>query len=96
MPTYVYRREDGTTFEIKQRITEDPLEECPETGQDVERIITGSAGLIFKGDGFYVNDYGDDSDGRSASGSNEGGENEASSSGSSGDAEANTEADDAS
>lgn len=57
MPTYVYRREDGTTFEIKQRITEDPLQTCPETGQDVERIITGNAGLIFKGDGFYVNDY---------------------------------------
>lgn len=58
MPTYVYRREDGTTFEIEQRITDDPLETCPETGQPVERIITGSAGLIFKGDGFYVNDYG--------------------------------------
>ncbi len=57
MPTYVYRREDGTKFEIKQRITEDPLEKCPETGQPVERIIAGSAGLIFKGDGFYVYDY---------------------------------------
>ncbi len=57
MPTYVYRREDGTKFEMKQRITEDPLEKCPETGQPVERIIAGSAGLIFKGDGFYVNDY---------------------------------------
>ena len=58
MPTYEYRREDGTTFEIQQRITEDPLETCPETGQDVERIISGGSGLIFKGDGFYVNDYG--------------------------------------
>jgi len=57
MPTYVYRREDGTTFEVQQRITEDPLEECPETGQDVERIITGSGGVIFKGEGFHVNDY---------------------------------------
>jgi putative FmdB family regulatory protein len=66
MPTYVYKREDGTTFEIKQRITEDPLETCPETGQDVERIITGNAGLIFKGDGFYVNDYGDGSGGSSS------------------------------
>ena len=46
MPTYVYRREDGTTFETKQRITEDPLEECPETGQPVERIITGSPGIL--------------------------------------------------
>ncbi|MEX0601382.1 MAG: FmdB family zinc ribbon protein [Rhodothermales bacterium] len=57
MPTYVYRREDGSTFEIDQRITEDALETCPETGQKVERIITGSAGLIFKGSGFYLTDY---------------------------------------
>jgi putative FmdB family regulatory protein len=64
MPTYVYRREDGTKFEIKQRITEDPLEECPETGQPVERIIAGSAGLIFKGDGFYITDYGKSDSGR--------------------------------
>jgi putative FmdB family regulatory protein len=59
MPTYTYRREDGTTFEVRQRITEDPLDECPETGQDVERIITGNAGVIFKGEGFHVNDYDD-------------------------------------
>ncbi len=57
MPTYVYRREDGSTFEIDQRITEDALMTCPETGQKVERIITGSAGLIFKGSGFYLTDY---------------------------------------
>lgn len=59
MPTYVYRREDGSTFEVQQRITEDPLETCPETGQEVERIITGNAGVIFKGEGFHVNDYDD-------------------------------------
>ena len=57
MPTYVYRREDGSTFEAKQRITEDPLDTCPETGQDVERIITDNPGVIFKGEGFHVNDY---------------------------------------
>ena len=57
MPTYTYRREDGSTFEVQQKITEDPLETCPETGQDVERIITGTGGVIFKGDGFHVNDY---------------------------------------
>ena len=74
MPTYTYRREDGSTFETQQRITEDPLEECPETGQDVERIITGNTGIIFKGEGFHVNDYDDhgpkdksgDGDGKSA------------------------------
>ncbi|MFB6230489.1 MAG: FmdB family zinc ribbon protein [Salinibacter sp.] len=57
MPTYVYRREDGSTFEVQQRITEDPLETCPDTGQDVERIITDQPGVIFKGEGFHVNDY---------------------------------------
>lgn len=57
MPTYVYRRADGTTFEIQQRITEDPLKSCPTTGQPVTRVISGSAGLIFKGSGFYLTDY---------------------------------------
>ncbi len=57
MPTYVYRREDGTTFEIQQRITEDSLETCPTTGQAVKRVITGGTGLIFKGSGFYLTDY---------------------------------------
>lgn len=56
MPTYKYKREDGSTFEVEQRITEDPLEKCPETGQDVERVIQPPS-VLFKGDGFYVNDY---------------------------------------
>jgi len=50
MPTYAYRREDGTTFEIRQKITEAPLDECPETGQSVERIITGSPGVLLGSD----------------------------------------------
>jgi putative FmdB family regulatory protein len=57
MPTYVYRREDGTTFEVFQRISDDPLKVDPETGQAVERVIGGGAGLIFKGTGFYETDY---------------------------------------
>jgi putative FmdB family regulatory protein len=57
MPTYSYRREDGTTFEITQRITEDALATCPTTGQSVKRRITGGAGLVFKGTGFYQTDY---------------------------------------
>jgi len=56
MPTYVYRREDGTTFELVQRISEDPLTVDPETGQKVQRVISG-AGLVFKGSGFYLTDY---------------------------------------
>lgn len=56
MPTYVYRRSDGTTFEIEQRITEPALTTDPETGLPVERVISG-AGLVFKGSGFYLTDY---------------------------------------
>jgi len=57
MPTYVYRRADGTTFEQFQRITDDALTEDPETGQPVTRVISGGAGLQFKGTGFYETDY---------------------------------------
>lgn len=57
MPTYVYRREDGTTFEVFQRISDEPLTTDPETGQKVERVIGSGAGLIFKGTGFYETDY---------------------------------------
>lgn len=57
MPTYVYRRADGSTFEVTQRISDDALTVDPETGEPVERVIGGGAGLIFKGTGFYVTDY---------------------------------------
>lgn len=57
MPTYEYRREDGTTFEVWQGINDEPLEQCPETGQKVKRVITGGGGVVYKGDGWYVTDY---------------------------------------
>jgi len=55
MPVYTYRREDGTTFEFRQKFLDDPLDTCPTTGQKVVRIVQ-NAGVIFKGSGFYVND----------------------------------------
>ena len=55
MPVYTYRREDGSTFDIRQRFFDNPLEICPSTGQEVSRVIQ-PAGIIFKGSGFYVND----------------------------------------
>ena len=57
MPTYTYKREDGSVFEYEQRITEEPLKTCPTTDQNVKRIISGGAGLVFKGSGFYLTDY---------------------------------------
>lgn len=57
MPTYTYKREDGSVFDYEQKITEDPLQTCPTTGQKVKRVISGGAGLVFKGSGFYLTDY---------------------------------------
>jgi putative FmdB family regulatory protein len=55
MPVYTYRREDGTTFDLRQKFSDEPLAADPETGQRVVRIVH-AAGVIFKGSGFYVND----------------------------------------
>ncbi len=57
MPTYVYRREDGSTFEVFHSIVDAALTEDPETGAPVTRVISGGAGLQFKGSGFYLTDY---------------------------------------
>jgi putative FmdB family regulatory protein len=56
VPVYVYRRQDGSTFEIEQRITEDALVSCPTTGQKVERVLQPFA-PHYKGTGFYSTDH---------------------------------------
>ena len=55
MPTYVYRRRDGSTFELEQRITVDALLSCPTTGQGVERVMQPFTAR-FNGPGFYSTD----------------------------------------
>ena len=55
MPVYTYRREDGTTFDFRQKFMDEPLAVDPTTGQHVVRVVQ-PAGIIFKGSGFYVND----------------------------------------
>lgn len=58
MPTYAYRCPDcSQEFERLQKITEPSGAECPRCGADAERVITGGAGLLFKGSGFYITDY---------------------------------------
>jgi putative FmdB family regulatory protein len=57
MPIYEYRRPDGTTFEIQQTFSEDPLKVDPDTGVPVERVLHAPA-VHFKGKGFYNTDYG--------------------------------------
>ena len=59
MPTYDYRCGDcGHAFETMQRISEDPLKDCPACQKATLRRLIGSGGaLIFKGTGFYCTDY---------------------------------------
>lgn len=57
MPIYEYRRPDGSTFEVVQAFSDDPLTEDPETGVPVERVLHAPA-VHFKGKGFYNTDYG--------------------------------------
>jgi predicted nucleic acid-binding Zn ribbon protein len=57
VPFYEYRRQDGTTFEIMQKMVDPPLEVDPETGLPVTRVFHPIA-VHFKGKGFYNTDYG--------------------------------------
>lgn len=57
MPIYEYRRPDGSTFELQQSFSEDPLKEDPVTGVAIERVLHAPA-VHFKGKGFYNTDYG--------------------------------------
>jgi putative FmdB family regulatory protein len=57
MPTYEYRCDQGHTFEVVQRMTDDPLEVCEEHGTPVQRVFHPVA-VHFKGSGFYNTDYG--------------------------------------
>ena len=57
MPTYEYEcKSCSFSFEAFQSMKDDPLNDCPECGKEVRRLINGGAGVIFKGSGFYVTD----------------------------------------
>ncbi|MDX6699420.1 MAG: hypothetical protein QOE65_2817 [Solirubrobacteraceae bacterium] len=57
MPIYEYRCENGHTFEVMQRMTDDPVTECTVCGAPVQRVFHPVA-VHFKGSGFYNTDYG--------------------------------------
>lgn len=82
MPTYEFRCPDGTIIERVFKISEVPSEIPSPNGDGMAtRIISGGAGLLFKGTGFYITDYGKDgkkdqrasSSEKSSSGGSEGG-----------------------
>jgi putative FmdB family regulatory protein len=68
MPIYEYRCENGHTFEVMQRMTDDPVTECTVCGAPVQRVFHPVA-VHFKGSGFYNTDYGKKKTGAAESGS---------------------------
>jgi putative FmdB family regulatory protein len=62
MPTYEFRCPKGHEFEKFYRsMSAAPLEApCPICGKIAERQMSAGAGLVFKGSGFYITDYGKD------------------------------------
>jgi putative FmdB family regulatory protein len=72
MPIYEYRCENGHTFEVMQRMTDDPVTSCPEDGSPVQRVFHPVA-VHFKGSGFYNTDYGKKKSGAVSANSDSGG-----------------------
>lgn len=62
MPIYEYIcRSCSHKFERKESIHDKPNKKCPKCDKmDAERQISGGQALVFKGSGFYCNDYGSD------------------------------------
>jgi putative FmdB family regulatory protein len=57
MPIYEYRCQQGHTFEVMQRMSDEPVVSCETCESPVERVFRPVA-VHFKGSGFYNTDYG--------------------------------------
>jgi putative FmdB family regulatory protein len=58
MPTYEYGCSKGHVFEkLYPTMSHKRRVRCPKCGKWAERLISGGAGLVFKGSGFYITDY---------------------------------------
>ena len=57
MPVYEYEcSECEKVFEVQQKIADDPVEECPECGGRVKKLISMSS-FQLKGGGWYADGY---------------------------------------
>ena len=57
MPTYGYKcKACEHSFEVLQRISDDPIQVCPKCKGKVVRMLY-PVGIVFKGSGFHINDY---------------------------------------
>jgi putative FmdB family regulatory protein len=71
MPIYEYRCEQGHTFEVIQRMSDDALDSCEVCSSPAVRVLHAPA-VHFKGSGFYNTDYGTKKRARERSASGEG------------------------
>lgn len=57
MPIYTYRCDScDRSFEYRQRMSDDPIEQCILCNKTGVRRVINSVGIVFKGNGFYVTD----------------------------------------
>src|ERR1700726_3005196 len=82
MPIYEYRCDQGHTFEVTQRMADDPVSTCQTCSAPVSRVFHPVA-VHFKGSGFYNTDYGTRKRAREKADSGEGSSTKTSESGSS-------------
>ncbi len=58
MPIYEYQCDEcGASFEVMQRMSDDPLTACEKCGGTLRKVLHPVA-IHFKGSGFYTTDYG--------------------------------------
>jgi putative FmdB family regulatory protein len=58
VPIYEYQCDEcGASFEVMQKMSEDPLTECDKCGGSLRKVLHPVA-IHFKGSGFYTTDYG--------------------------------------
>lgn len=88
MPIYEYQCDDcGTSFEVMQKMSDDPLDVCDHCGGHLRKVLHPVA-IHFKGSGFYTTDYGRGSGRRAGAKDGAGADGESSSGQSSSDAAA--------
>jgi putative FmdB family regulatory protein len=57
MPLYEYQCGDcGRRFELIQKFSDPPVEQCPTCGGSVQKLVSSPA-IQFRGAGWYVTDY---------------------------------------
>ena len=57
MPLYEYSCENCGKIEVLQKISDEPLQKCPNCNKDVYKLMSVTSDPQFNGSGFYKTDY---------------------------------------